>query len=153
MQATYIEVSAEVRYWEDSSVNDVEDTDGTLTPMRQGDCWVPVIRLADGIVMDWPQGIVADVHFKVCDAGEYWLQDDEKKRVAKWAGFYVPNEFLCPGDNGYGDYIIMKIGADGQIEKWRKPEIRMASPHDEDDQYGWKAFKAQAKAAIEGTHP
>ena len=81
MQATYVEVSAGVRYWEDATINGTTDTDGKLTPLRKGDNWEPVIRLADGMVMDWPQGTTADVHFKVCDAGEYWLLDDERKRV------------------------------------------------------------------------
>ena len=39
MQATYIEVSAEVRYWEDATINGTEDTDGTLTPLRKDACW------------------------------------------------------------------------------------------------------------------
>ena len=123
MQATYIEVRAEVRYWEDATVNGAEDTNGTLIPARVNESWRPVIRLADGLVMDWPQGTTADIHYKVCDAGEYWLQNDDRKRVAKWAGFYVPEDFLCHGDSGYGDYIIFKVGADGQIEGWKQPAI------------------------------
>ena len=137
MQATYIEVSAKVRYWEDAVVNGATDTDGTLIPLRKGDCWSPVIRMADGMVMDWPHGTTADVHFKVCDDGEYWLLDDYRKRVAKWAGFYVPDDFLCPGENGYGDYIILKIGADGLIDKWSMPSVRMVYPFKEDDEHGW----------------
>ena len=125
MQATYIEVSAGVRYWDDATVNGTTDTDGTLIPLRKGDNWEPVIRLAD-------------VHFKVCDAGEYWLLNDARKRVAKWAGFYVPDDFLCPGENGYGDYIILKVGVDGQIEKWRTPALEMVCDCDEDAQHGWK---------------
>ena len=138
MQATYIEVRAEVRYWEDATVNGQEDADGTLTPARVNESWRPVIRLADGLVMDWPQGTTADIHYKVCDAGEYWLLDDGRKRVAKWAGFYVPGEFLCHGDNGYGDYIILKVGADGLIAGWSAPEIRMVCACDKDDQSGWR---------------
>lgn len=137
-EAKFIEVAAEVRYWEDASINGVEDTDGSLTPHRRGDLWAPVIRLADGQVMDWPQGTEADIHFKVCDAGQYWLLDEDRNRTAKWAGFYVPDDFLCPGENGYGDYIIMKIGADGVIAGWKQPEVRMVCPCDEDDQDGWK---------------
>ena len=57
MKAIYIEVSAEVRYWEDATINGVEDEKGTLTPFKQGDLWCPVIRLSDGQVMDWPQGL------------------------------------------------------------------------------------------------
>jgi len=139
MQATYLEVCAQVRYWEDATVNGAEDTDGTLIPARVNESWRPVIRLADGLVMDWPQGTTADIHYKVCDAGEYWLLDDERKRVAKWAGFYVPGDFLCHGDNGYGDYIIFKVSADGLIEKYRAPEVTMNCGCDEDDQFGWAA--------------
>jgi hypothetical protein len=123
MKATYLEVCAQVRYWEDATVNGAEDADGTLIPARVNESWRPVIRLADGLVMDWPQGTTADIHYKVCDAGEYWLLDDERKRAAKWAGFYVPDSFLCHGDTGYGDYIIFKVGADGKIEAWEQPEI------------------------------
>jgi hypothetical protein len=137
MKAIYIEVSAEVRYWEDATVNGAEDNEGALIPCREARYWTPTIRLADGLVMDWPQGTTADIHYKVCDAGEYWLLDDERERVAKWSGFYVPDDFLCHGDNGYGDYIIFKVGADGLIEKYSAPEIRMVCQCGEDDQSGW----------------
>ena len=122
MQVIYIEVEAEVRYWEDAIVNGQEDTDGTLIPFRFGPKWCPVIRLADGWIVNWPEGTTADVHFKVCDQGEYWLATEEG-RVAKWRDSYVPNRFLCHGDTGYGDYIIFKVGADGKIEGWKPPEI------------------------------
>lgn len=143
MSAAYIEVRAGVRYWEDAYINGVEDADGNLTPLRSGEHWRPVIRLADGVVMDWPAGTVADIHFKVCDDGEYWLLDEHRNRIAKWAGFYVPDDFLCPGDNGYGDYIILTIGPDGQIAKWKQPPIVWANDP-ESDQSGWaKATKEQ----------
>lgn len=122
-QPTFIEVRAEVRYWEDSSVNGVEDEAGTLIPLRNGKYWAPVIRLEDGTIMDWPQGTTADVHFKVCDQGEYWLLDGKRNRIAKWGGYYVPNQFLCHGDNGYGDYIIFKVIENGRIEGWSKPTV------------------------------
>lgn len=136
IQTTYIEVSAEVRYWEDAKINGVEDENGTLTPFRSGDLWCPVIRLEDGMVMDWPAGMVADIHFKVCDAGQYWLLDAGRQRVAKWASYYVPDDFLCQAENGYGDYIIFQVGADGLIKQWRKPEIEWDIGEDGD--YGWE---------------
>jgi hypothetical protein len=46
MKATYIEVSAGVRYWEDATVNGTEDADGTLIPARKGDTWAPAFRPA-----------------------------------------------------------------------------------------------------------
>ena len=140
MNAAYLEVCAEVRYWEDATVNGTEDTDGTLIPCREGRYWTPTIRLADGLVMDWPQGTTADIHYKVCDAGEYWLLDEARDRVAKWAGFYVPNEFLCHGDEGYGDYIIFKVGTDGLIEKYQTPSVEMVCECKEDEQSGWRSI-------------
>jgi len=34
---------------------------------------------------------------------------------------YVPDDFLCHGDDGYGDYIIMDVSGDGQIAKYEQP--------------------------------
>lgn len=117
-------VSAEVRYWEDAEINGVGDTeDGTLIPLKVGDLWKPIIELETGRVMEWPTGTTADIHYKVCDQGEYWLVDADGKRL-KWNGDYVPNDLLAIGDNGYGDYIILKISAAGIIEGWRPPELR-----------------------------
>jgi hypothetical protein len=122
MEARYIEVSAGVRYWEDATVNGREDTEGKI-PFHNGDLWEPVIELATGRIMNWPKGTEADIHYKVCDAGEYWLLNESENRIAKWRGYYVPNDFLCVNDNGYGDYIIFKVGPDGLIVGWESPYI------------------------------
>lgn len=119
--AKFIEVSAGVRYWEDARVDGIEDEVGDLIPFRSGGLWVPVIGL-DGIICDWPNK-TADIHYKVCDQGEYWLLDENKKRIAKWRGCYVPNRFLCHGDAGYGDYIIFSVDEAGKIANWRTPQI------------------------------
>lgn len=121
--ATHIEVEAGVRYWEDTHVNGVEDSDGTLIPGRDGDAWRARIRLTDGQIEDWPVGTTASIHYKVCDAGLYWLLDEFAGRIAKWSGYYVPSHFLCHGGNGYGDYIIMDIDANGVIENYTRPEV------------------------------
>ena len=77
-------VSAEVRYWEDAEINGTGDTeDGTLIPLKVGNLWKPSIELETGRVLEWPQGTTADIHYKVCDQGEYWLEDAEGKRL-KW---------------------------------------------------------------------
>lgn len=125
MTAKYLEVDAEVRYWEDATVNGVEDTNGDLIPGRDGDSWKIFIDLSQGTIEDWPIGTTADIHYKVCDAGLYWLANDSKKRIATWNGVYVPTYFLChgPNSNGYGDYIILKIDTDGKIIGYRKPSI------------------------------
>lgn len=112
-------VSACVRYWEDATVNGVEDTDGTLIPLRKGDAWEPVIDLETGRIISWPAGTTADIHYKVCDAGKYWLEDAAGEQI-QFKGYYVPQVL---GDTGGGDYIILKVSDDGLIEGWKQPEI------------------------------
>lgn len=121
-QAKFIEVNAGVRYWEDALLNGEEDSEGRI-PLRKGDYWSPVIELSTGRVLDWPEGHTADIHYKVCDDGEYWLLDEAGDRILKWKSDYVPNGILCVDDNGYGDYIIMTIGHDGKIVGWNEPSL------------------------------
>lgn len=118
-EVAFLQVSAEVRYWEDAAINGAEDEAGTLIPFRNGDLWEPVIDLVAGRIVDWPEGVVADIHYKVCDQGEYWLLDADKKRIAKWSDDYVPNALLCPEVEGYGDYIIMAVDGSGAIRGWK----------------------------------
>lgn len=129
-RARFIEVSAGVRYWEDAALKNLRDTGESPAelsfeevPFRKGDCWEPVIDLQTGQVLGWPEGVEARIHYKVCDAGQYWLLDDNKQRIAQWKGYYVPDDILCVGRSGYGDYIIFTIGGDGFIQHWRNPGI------------------------------
>ena len=122
--ATHLEVEAGVRYWEDATVNGIQATDDApLIYGADGGTWRIKLRLADGKIEGWPDGVTAKVHYKVCDDGEYWLADDSGKRIAKWQGFYVPDDYLCHGGDGYGDYIIFTIGGDGLIAGFVKPEL------------------------------
>ena len=127
-KATRLIVKAGVRYWEDSRINGTEDEQGTLVPLRKGDHWCPILELATGRVLDWPAGVNADIYYKVCDDGEYWLANDSNTKLAKYGDdidgtSYVPDAFLCVGDRGYGDYIILNVGADGLIVGWKPPVI------------------------------
>jgi hypothetical protein len=116
-EVAFLQAECGVRYWEDASVNDVEDEDGTLIPCRVKDAWCPLIDLATGVIKDWPAGTTADIHYKVCDAGIYKLLDADMNVVKSIDG-YVP-KIMSPQDNGYGDYIIMQVGAGGDIANWR----------------------------------
>lgn len=111
-----LRVSAGARYWEDATVNGKEDTDGTLIPFRNNDYWQPVIDLESGIIQDWPKGTTAEIHYKVCDDGMYQLKSESGEIIKSIRG-YVP-DILCPKDSGYGDYIIMDIDGNGQIQDW-----------------------------------
>lgn len=122
LQPVRISVSAKVRYWEDATVNGVEDQGGNLIPLKEGVRWIPTIELETGRVIGWPKGTIADINYKVCDEGRYWLECADGTRL-KWKGDYVPTDLLAVGGYGYGDYIILKISADGMIEGWEEPEL------------------------------
>jgi hypothetical protein len=118
---TLLIVDARVRYWEDAHVNGIEDKDGTLIPFREGDSWKPVIEVATGKVRDWPQGMTADIHYKVCDAGEYWLADEHGQKFAHKEG-YVPDVLDVTGES-CGDYIILHVDETGLIEGWNPAAV------------------------------
>ncbi len=107
-------VKAGVRYYEDATVNGVEDTEGDLIPCKQGELWCPIIDIDSGVITNWKQGVKAEVHYKVCDAGSYYLQDAEGNTVLSIEQDYVP-KMMCPKESGYGDYIIMDIDENGKI--------------------------------------
>jgi hypothetical protein len=109
-EVKFLKAECGVRYWEDADVNDVEDTDGKLIPLRVNNDWCPTIDLDTGTIQNWPAGTTARVHYKVCDAGKYELLDADGVVVRSIDG-YVP-DIMSPGDSGYGDYVIMTIGPD-----------------------------------------
>lgn len=123
----YIRARCGVRYWEDATVNGEEDTDGSRIPLREGTAadnddlgggnWLLTIDLDTGKIEGWPEGTTASVHYKVCDDGDYELLDADRNVVASIDG-YVPS-LMCPEGEGYGDYVIMEIAADGTIAKWK----------------------------------
>ncbi len=112
-----LHVKAGARYWEDATVNGVEDTEGDLIPCRNGDYWEPIIDVETGKIINWKEGAEADIHYKVCDDGTYTLKDAEGKIIASKDG-YVP-DIMCPEKEGYGDYIKMKIDKNGIIANFK----------------------------------
>jgi hypothetical protein len=109
-------VNANVRYWEDATVNGFEDIDGNLIPCRENENWKPIIDIESGQILNWNKGTTASIHYKVCDAGLYSLQDIEGNIIITKEG-YVP-KIMCPEEEGYGDYIIMNVDENGFISKW-----------------------------------
>lgn len=106
-----------VRYYEDATVNGIEDIEGNLIPCKEGNLWCPIIHFDSGIICNWKEGVEAKIHYKVCDEGNYYLQDDEGNTVLSIEENYVP-EIMCPNGQGYGDYIIMDVDKNGQIANW-----------------------------------
>lgn len=112
----YLLVNAGVRYWEDATVNGVEDEAGDLIPCREGDRWCPLIDVDSGIIENWEQGKKAQIHYKVCDAGEYTLLTLGKEVIIQRDGYVV--DAMCPQGGGDGDYIIMHVDENGKIKNW-----------------------------------
>lgn len=116
-EVRFLKVVVNVRYWEDSVINGISDESGDLTPFNDDGCWCPIMDIDNGFILDWPKGINAKIHFKVCDSGRYYLLDGDKSVIAQIEDGYVPDG-LCHGGEGYGDYIIMNIDSNGKIENY-----------------------------------
>lgn len=117
MEVCTLSADVGVRYWEDTIVDGKEDVDGSLIPCRVQDRWKPEIDLETGVIKNWKQGVVASIHYKICDDGTYQLSDFAGNVVKSIDG-YVP-DIMCPKGEGFGDYIIMNVDASGKIDKWK----------------------------------
>ena len=114
-QTTTLQIDAGVRYWEDSSVDNVDDVKGDLIPCRDGDRWKPLIDVESGLILNWKVGTTAKIHYKICDDGIYTLTEINGTQSMKDG--YVP-DCLAIDDTGFGDYIIMDIDKNGLITNW-----------------------------------
>ena len=132
------------RYWEDADVNGETDIDydeqkkGEKPRMplvvenpeaRYGEekyNWEIKIDLATGNIQGWPEGTTANVLYKVCDQGVYWLEDADGNEVHK-IGSYVPS-ILDFGGDSYGDYIECVIDENGHIKEWDENYVSLLGP-------------------------
>lgn len=114
--ATHLLARVGTRYWEDATVNGIEDVDGDLIPCRDGDYWCPKINIETGQIENWKQGTTADIHYKSCDDNEFQLLDENGHLIKQIEGYVIST--MCPEENGYGDYVIMKIDENGFIQNW-----------------------------------
>lgn len=115
--ARFLKAICGVRYWEDAEVNGEPEAEELPTiPFSGPDAWKPMIDIEGGLIVGWPKGTTAKVHYKVCDAGLYTLLDYSLNVIKEIDG-YVP-KIMCPGGDGYGDYVIMEIDGDGKIANW-----------------------------------
>lgn len=113
-----IVVESGVRYWEDADVNgEPDDEDEPRIPCVDGENWKIEIDTKTGKIRNWEKGVTADVHYKTCDDNKITLKNEYGDVLGEY-NCYVP-DFLCIGESGYGDYIIMEIEADGKIVDFR----------------------------------
>ncbi len=83
-------------------------------PFRVDDVWCVTIDLETGKIDNWPAGVEASICMKVSDCGNYYLLDEHGAELLSLEDDYVPSDCGIGG----GDYIEMKILADGSIEDW-----------------------------------
>ena len=149
-----VKVRAEVRYFEDGKVNgendiSYEEQEKGIRPkipcternvgenLEACDMWAWCLEIDPerGVIMNWPEGNTASVHYKVCDGCHIEYFEKGKKICDNERDGYVP-EFLCPNGEGYGDYMIMEIDGCGFISNWKKEKfeqwVNSASRIDED---------------------
>ena len=118
MEIQKVKVKAKIQYWEDTEVNGIDDTEnGDNIPCKLGELWCPVINVATGVIENWEIGKTAKIHYKVTNGCGWELLDENGTVVQSQDDGYVPDT-LCPAERGYGDYIIMNINENGQIDKW-----------------------------------
>ena len=118
----YLNAKLSLRYWEDCKVNGSEPEFATDVPMLNGNLlWDILININEGRIEDWPS-VELRTHFKVCDAGSYYLIDEEANVIAEFENEYVP-KCLYPNANGWGDYVILDIDKDGFINGWNPKHV------------------------------
>lgn len=119
MKLTTLNVYATPRYWGDTKVDEMYDTeDGNNIPCRNGDRWEPIIDIETGRITNWEQGKTANIHYKVADECGWAIFLDNGERLMWVDDGYVPDT-LCPKKDGFGDYIIMDVDENGMIAGWK----------------------------------
>ncbi len=113
----FLAVSARIRYAADVNVNGEPCNELKDIPLFDVDIWNVLIDVDTGVIQDWPKGMCAVFHSKVCDEGKYALLNAERKEIKSYEG-YVP-DCLAIDDTGYGDYIIITVDKTGKIKDWK----------------------------------
>lgn len=113
----YIVADFGVRYFEDASLNGVEENDESpKMPCIKDGRWVIKVDLDNGQITNWEKGNTAKIYYKVCDDGKYAVLDSENNVITNFES-YVPNIFAID-DSGFGDYVYLTIDREGFIKNW-----------------------------------
>ena len=123
IEVSHIIIDVPVEYGEEDIPNDfpLRVKRPQTHPRLTADRWVAAVNIDTGKIEGWPATAGArELYMKVNDAGIYTLCVDEGARVSR-KHEYVPHG-VVPGEDG--DYIILKIAADGTITNWpKKPDV------------------------------
>lgn len=138
-----IQCDIDVRYWNDSEVNGVDDIDFYETKGKgfpkmpcavqileePTSCiysdhwrWRPIINIEVGQIKNWQKGVSANIYYKVCDGFACSFLGFLDEVITEFEG-YVPS-FMSPKVESYGDYIVMQIDEDGFIKDWDASQVK-----------------------------
>lgn len=133
IEVSHIIIDVPVEYGEEDIPNDfpLRVKRPQTHPRLTADRWVAAVNIDTGKIEGWPATAGArELYMKVNDAGIYTLCVDEGARVSR-KHEYVPHG-VVPGEDG--DYIILKIAADGTITNWpKKPDVSVFFGGDDDE--------------------
>ena len=116
-EVKYLQAKCGVRYFEDATVNGVDDEEGDLMPCMDGmDNWCPLIDIETGQILNWEIGKESSVHYKTVDDNEFTLLDPEKNKVTSIDGYVIST--MRPSGDGDNDYVVMDIDKEGFIQNW-----------------------------------
>lgn len=99
-------------------------------PCKEGSTVKFIISFDTGVILNWTKGVTSKFHQKVVDCGSYYLLDSDYNTVIEREESYVP-KCLCPARNGFGDYVIMNVDANGQIENYKPDFDRLIEDEEE----------------------
>lgn len=125
-EVKYIHVMGEPRYLEDCFYNFEADEEGNVPILNENKLLDFKIDVHSGHIVDWKNGNVARVHYKVCDQCNYLLLNENGDvlfSLNENGLWYVP-EFLDFEKESYGDYLIMNIDNKGFIQEFNKDTMR-----------------------------
>ena len=139
IEVSHIIIDVPVEYGEEDIPNDFPlrvkgpqlERTTALGKRLTNDRWVAAVNIDTGKIEGWPATAGArELYMKVNDAGIYTLCVDEGARVSR-KHEYVPHG-VVPGEDG--DYIHLKIAADGTITNWpKKPDVSVFFGGDDDE--------------------
>ena len=82
--------------------------------------WCPIIDVDSGVVINWESGKTLDCYYKTSDECEFEYEENGSN-VLSYSD-YVPG-FLCIEEDGWGDYISLKIDETGKIHNWNSKDF------------------------------
>lgn len=126
----FLKCSIGARYFEDASITDEngdwveDDNEQPKIPCYNSKehRWDITIDLDRGQILNWNTGTKAQIHYKSCDDNKIEVLDKSGNTVYYYQG-YVP-DILCPDDNGWGDYVIMRVDENGVIANFDNELIK-----------------------------